>query len=104
MKAALDLAEAELGRWRGGERVSPSEQISLKEEEEKKAGQEKNLVLVSTLSASERQQFEEERQQLYAQLDEKDDEITSTTQELEQLKADMAQLDLVYFSYSITDS
>ena len=33
--------------------------------------------------------------QLYGQLDEKDDEITSTSQELEQLKADMAQFELV---------
>jgi kinesin family protein 5 len=95
LKAALDQAEAELERWRGGEHVSPSEQISLKGVEEKKTEQEKNMTVVSTLSASERQQFEEERQQLYAQLDEKDDEITSTAQELEQLKAEMAQLDLV---------
>ena len=54
-----------------------------------------NMPMKQTLSPLEREEFEVERQQLYGQLDEKDDEITSTSQELEQLKDDMAQFEVV---------
>ena len=75
--------------------MSPSEQYKLKDLMEKRMADKANMPMKQTLSPLEREEFEVERQQLYGQLDEKDDEITSTSQELEQLKADMAQFELV---------
>ncbi|XP_062518354.1 kinesin heavy chain-like [Corticium candelabrum] len=95
LRAALEQMEWELKRWRAGEHVSPSEQYKLKDLMEKRMADKANMPMKQTLSPLEREEFEVERQQLYGQLDEKDDEITSTSQELEQLKADMAQFELV---------
>ena len=95
LRAALEQMEWELKRWRAGEHVSPSEQCKLKDLMEKRMADKANMPMKQTLSPLEREEFEVERQQLYGQLDEKDDEITSTSQELEQLKADMAQFELV---------
>lgn len=97
IKGALAKAEAELSKWRGGETVNPDEQLRLEEldSEIPMSGSETNLAAAATgLSAAERalkktesaaaaSDFEREKMTLYAQLDEKDDEINNQSQQLE---------------------
>lgn len=95
IKGALAKAEAELAKWRGGETVNPDEQLRLEEldPEMPMSGSETNLAAAATgLSAAERAlkktetsaaDFEREKMTLYAQLDEKDDEINNQSQQLE---------------------
>ncbi|CAG0903839.1 unnamed protein product, partial [Darwinula stevensoni] len=119
LRAQLDRMQAELSRWRGGETVSADEQVNLKE-----AFQEANattpgaagdiipgsfpnalppappvpVVTVSALSGDERLTFEEERERLYKQLDDKDEEINQMSQMIEKLKDQMLEQEEVITS------
>ncbi|KFM80206.1 Kinesin heavy chain, partial [Stegodyphus mimosarum] len=102
LKSQLSRAEAELNRWRNGESVPQDEQLLTKDLEAS------TLSLSDTSSVTnipaaipqvssepvgndERVKFEEERMRLYAQLDEKDDEIDRQSQLIEKLKEQMLE-------------
>ncbi|PRD22634.1 UNVERIFIED_CONTAM: Kinesin heavy chain [Trichonephila clavipes] len=110
-KAQLTRAEYELSRWRNGlytngflsENVPHDEQLLMKDIMENSTTSltdnipvsniPANIVQVSAepLSNAERAKFEEERSRLYAQLDEKDDEIDRQSQLIEKLKEQMLE-------------
>ncbi|GIY70247.1 kinesin heavy chain [Caerostris darwini] len=102
-KAQLTRAEYELSRWRNGENVPHDEQLLMKDIMENSTTSltdnipvtniPVNIVQVSAepLSNAERVKFEEERSRLYAQLDEKDDEIDRQSQLIEKLKEQMLE-------------
>lgn len=48
-------------------------------------------IMLGSLSNEERQKLEEERERLYQQLDEKDEEINQTSQYMEKLKEQMME-------------
>jgi len=109
LKGKLEKLELELSRWRGGETVNPEEQVNLQEleavtpvaptPEVKKEGvllgpvpaTPSGGVMLGSLSNEERQKMEEERERLYQQLDEKDEEINQTSQYVEKLKEQMME-------------
>lgn len=106
LKGQLSRLELEVNRWRGGEAVPLEEQANLKDLEASTLSLSESVqnlsavpgltatdtrvlnVITSSepLSNEERMKFEEERTRLYAQLDEKDDEIDKYSQHLEKLK------------------
>lgn len=110
LRAQLQKAEQELTRWRGGESVPVDEQsgltrdldtstLSLSESVHNLSNVPAtgptlttNLAMLGGVAAAEpltneeRMIFEEERTRLYAQLDEKDDEIDRYSQQIEKLK------------------
>jgi kinesin family protein 5 len=105
LKGQLSRWELELNRWRGGESVPVDEQANLKDLEASTLSLSESVQNLSSvtgpvsvdtnishiitsepLSNEERMKFEEERTRLYAQLDEKDDEIDKYSQHLEKLK------------------
>ncbi|XP_015911040.1 kinesin heavy chain [Parasteatoda tepidariorum] len=103
-KAQLTRAEYELSRWRNGENVPHDEQLMMKDIMENSLTASLtdnipvnnlpvNIIQVSAepLSNAERVKFEEERSRLYAQLDEKDDEIDRQSQLIEKLKEQMLE-------------
>lgn len=53
--------------------------------------------MIGSLSNEERQKFEEERERLYQQLDEKDEEINQTSQYVEKLKEQLLEQEEVKF-------
>ncbi|XP_066998234.1 kinesin heavy chain [Anabrus simplex] len=109
LKGKLEKLELELSRWRSGETVNVEEQVNLQEPLEAvtpvapvpeiKA----DVVLgpmpatpgggmmIGSLSNEERQKLEEERESLYQQLDEKDEEINQQSQFVEKLKEQMLE-------------
>ncbi|XP_054285876.1 kinesin heavy chain isoform X2 [Macrosteles quadrilineatus] len=109
LKGKLEKLELELSRWRQGETVNPEEQVNLNETVEAVTPVapapeiKKDVVLgpmpatpgggimVGSLSNEERQKLEEERERLYQQLDEKDEEINQTSQYVEKLKEQMME-------------
>lgn len=54
-------------------------------------------IMFGSLSNEERQKLEEERERLYQQLDEKDEEINQQSQYVEKLKDQMMEQEEVYF-------
>ncbi|XP_065338530.1 kinesin heavy chain isoform X2 [Cloeon dipterum] len=107
LKGKLEKLEEELSRWRNGETVRVEEQVNLREEvgattpvaamTESEIVLEKNKasgplpaipggVMVGSISNEERLKLESERERLYLQLDEKDEEINQHTQMIEKLK------------------
>jgi len=98
MKALLDRYEAELARWRAGESVSAEEQALLKAAGDSLSSSASTQNLTSMLAPlptatlggsvtdDERLRWEEEKQKLYQQLDDKDDEINNQSQMLEMYK------------------
>ena len=106
LKGQLSRLEMEVNRWRGGESVPLDEQANLKDLEASTLSLSESVQNLSAvtgttvadiqisqlitssepLSNEERMKFEEERTRLYAQLDEKDDEIDKYSQHLEKLK------------------
>lgn len=104
MKGKLEKLELELSRWRSGETVNVEEQVNLQEPLEavtpvtQPPETKKEVVLgpmpatpgggimMGSLSNEERQKLEEERERLYQQLDEKDEEINQQSQYVEKLK------------------
>ncbi|GFV53732.1 kinesin heavy chain [Trichonephila clavipes] len=102
LKGQLSRAEAELNRWRNGESVPQDEQLLTKDLEASTLSLSDTssvtnipatIVQVSSepVGNDERVKFEEERIRLYAQLDEKDDEIDRQSQLIEKLKEQMLE-------------
>ncbi|EFN77765.1 Kinesin heavy chain [Harpegnathos saltator] len=107
-KAKVDKLEAELSRWRQGETVNPEEQVNLVEGPdvttpinvsiEGKLDDNSPMpatpgggLMAGSLSNEERQKLEEERERLYQQLDDKDEEINQQSQYVEKLKEQMEE-------------
>ncbi|KAF4520999.1 hypothetical protein B566_EDAN002495 [Ephemera danica] len=111
LKGQLERLEEELKRWRGGETVKAEEQVNLKDPVEAStpvtsmteseivekvskgpmAATPGGGVMLGSLSNEERQKLEEEREKLYLQLDEKDEEINQHSQLIEKLKDQMME-------------
>jgi len=109
LKGKLEKLELELSRWRSGETVNVEEQVNLQEPLEavtpvtQPPETKKDVVLgpmpatpgggimMGSLSNEERQKLEEERERLYQQLDEKDEEINQQSQYVEKLKDQMLE-------------
>ncbi|KAM9252278.1 kinesin heavy chain [Cariama cristata] len=101
LKETIGKLEAELSRWRSGEPVPETEQLSGAEVE---AGtgegtgtgptsetplNDNSSSIVIHISDEERHKYEEEIRKLYKQLDDKDDEINQQSQIMEKLKQQM---------------
>jgi len=106
LRGKLEKAEDELERWRKGETVSAEEQVSLKEDSSAPTPSEstttllvppppsatpKTIAMTSSLSSDERIRLEQERERLYLQLDEKDEEITQQCHLVEKLKEQLME-------------
>ncbi|GAB0093254.1 Kinesin-like protein [Sergentomyia squamirostris] len=103
LKGKVEKLEAELARWRAGETVSADEQINLHDPMEASTpnvdvteteivppapvpATPSGLTMIGSISAEERARFEGERERLYQQLDDKDEEINQHSQYVEKLK------------------
>lgn len=106
MKGKLEKLEAELARWRAGETVTADEQINLQEIMEasttnletaetdtRRANQlllpkarATAAIMEGSITNEERARLETERERLYQQLDDKDEEINQQSQYVEKLK------------------
>ncbi|KAF7278747.1 kinesin heavy chain [Rhynchophorus ferrugineus] len=110
LKGKVEILEQELSRWRAGETVKAEEQVNLNDINEAitpVTGMEESVVeppagpmpatpalmIGSTLGLEERQKLELERERLYQQLDEKDEEINQQSQYVEKLKEQMLEQD-----------
>ncbi|XP_053226751.1 kinesin heavy chain isoform X2 [Podarcis raffonei] len=94
LKETIAKLEAELGRWRNGENVPETEQLSDDEKVvpdtcDEMPVNDNNSSIVIRISDEERHKYEEEIRKLYKQLDDKDDEINQQSQLMEKLKAQM---------------
>ncbi|XP_026679188.1 kinesin heavy chain [Diaphorina citri] len=100
-KGKLEKLELELSRWRNGETVKEDEQVNLADPVDMAASIAPTPesapasilpaipgsgLMLGSLSNEERQKLEEERERLYQQLDEKDEEINQQSQYAEKLK------------------
>jgi len=91
LKALIDKLNSELGRWRAGQSVSADEQLVVKPDALSSSASTQNLtqmlapvpVMAGSVTDDERVRWEEEKQKLYQQLDDKDDEINNQAQMLE---------------------
>lgn len=115
LKGKVEALEAELARWRAGETVQEAEQINLKDVMEASTPNVVEVIaapvvpptlvpatpsglneMTGSISMDERQRFETERERLYLQLDDKDEEINQQSQYAEKLKEQiMEQEDLI---------
>ncbi|XP_037953601.1 kinesin heavy chain [Teleopsis dalmanni] len=101
LKGKVEKLELELARWRAGETVNAEEQINMDDlmeastpnlevETTKGAGPVPATpaagLMVGSISTEERARLEAERERLYQQLDEKDEEINQQSQYVENLK------------------
>lgn len=100
LKGKLEKLEAELARWRQGEKVDLNEQFNMADPMEASTpnveveivregpvpATPSGLALIGSISNDERQRLEAERETLYQQLDEKDEEINQQSQYVEKLK------------------
>ncbi|XP_049778944.1 kinesin heavy chain [Schistocerca cancellata] len=109
LKGKLEKLELELSRWRSGETVNVDEQVNLQEPLDAATPITQSIevkkddvlgpvpatpgggVMIGSLSNEERQKLEEEREKLYQQLDEKDEEINQQSQLVEKLKDQMLE-------------
>ncbi|XP_015174546.1 PREDICTED: kinesin heavy chain [Polistes dominula] len=106
LKGKVEKLEAELSRWRQGETVKPEEQVSLgtpdvitpiiasvegKIDDGPLPATPGGGLMAGSLSNEERQKLEEERERLYQQLDDKDEEINQQSQYVEKLKEQMEE-------------
>ncbi|XP_034275105.1 kinesin heavy chain isoform X3 [Pantherophis guttatus] len=94
LKETIAKLEAELGRWRNGENVPETEQLSDEEKVvpdtcDETPINDNNSSIVIRISDEERHKYEEEIRKLYKQLDDKDDEINQQSQLMEKLKEQM---------------
>ncbi|XP_065510277.1 kinesin heavy chain [Caloenas nicobarica] len=108
LKETIARLEAELSRWRSGEAVPETEQLSGAEEEagtgegtgegtgtgtgpsgDTPLDDNNGSSIVIRISEEERRKYEEEIRKLYKQLDDKDDEINQQSQIMEKLKQQM---------------
>ncbi|XP_053966992.1 kinesin heavy chain [Anastrepha obliqua] len=102
LKGKIEKLELELARWRAGETVNAEEQVNVDDVMEASTP---NLevetpapaagpvpatpaagLMVGSISSDERTRLEAERERLYQQLDEKDEEINQQSQYVENLK------------------
>ncbi|XP_056007351.1 kinesin heavy chain-like [Ostrea edulis] len=96
-KGLLEKCQAELQMWRAGQAVSVDEQVDMKastaslQEEEKPPQPAMTASVSSTVDENTKAQFEEEKLKLYAQLDDKDEEINELSQMIERLKEQMLE-------------
>ncbi|XP_015435579.1 PREDICTED: kinesin heavy chain isoform X2 [Dufourea novaeangliae] len=104
-KGKVEKLEAELSRWRQGETVKIEEQVNLVEAPDVTTPINVSIegkiddgpmpatpggsLMAGSLSNEERQKLEEERERLYQQLDDKDEEINQQSQYVEKLKEQM---------------
>jgi kinesin family member 5 len=103
LKGKLEKLEAELARWRAGEKVDENEQVNMADPMEASTpnvdvvevakvvegpvpATPSGLALVGSISNDERSGMEAERERLYQQLDDKDEEINQQSQYVEKLK------------------
>lgn len=99
LKGKLEKLELELARWRAGETVNLEEQININDVMEAStpnldvpeieipaALQKPPAPLEVSISNDERSRLEAERERLYQQLDDKDEEINQQSQYVEKLK------------------
>lgn len=104
LKGKLEKLEAELARWRAGEKVDLAEQVNTQDPMEAstpnvdaiepaaiaeapvRATPLSSLVLLGSISGDERARIEAEHERLYQQLDDKDEEINQQSQYVEKLK------------------
>ncbi|XP_003398982.1 kinesin heavy chain isoform X2 [Bombus affinis] len=102
LKGKVEKLEAELSRWRQGETVKLEEQFNLVEASDVTTPINMSIegklddgpmpatpggnLMAGSLSNEERQKLEEERERLYQQLDDKDEEINQQSQYVENLK------------------
>lgn len=102
LKGYVNRVELELNRWRTGDSVPQDEQANIKDLEASTLSLSKSVQNLSTVAApaaignvvygtleysnEEKMKFEEERTRLYAQLDEKDDELDKQSQLIERYK------------------
>ncbi|XP_050840757.1 kinesin heavy chain [Serinus canaria] len=100
LRESLARLEAELNRWRSGEAVPETEQLSEAEAgtgpgegqggvPEEPPLNDNSSSIVIHISDEERHKYEEEIRKLYKQLDDKDDEINQQSQIMEKLKQQM---------------
>ncbi|NWI23767.1 KIF5A protein, partial [Sula dactylatra] len=95
LKETIGKLEAELSRWRSGEAVPETEQLSGAEAEtgtgpvSETPLNDNSSSIVIHISDEERRKYEEEIRKLYKQLDDKDDEINQQSQIMEKLKQQM---------------
>ncbi|XP_029863001.1 kinesin heavy chain isoform X3 [Aquila chrysaetos chrysaetos] len=105
LKETIGKLEAELSRWRSGEAVPETEQLSGAEAEagtgegmgegtgtgpsDETPLNDNSSSIVIHISDEERRKYEEEIRKLYKQLDDKDDEINQQSQIMEKLKQQM---------------
>ncbi|KAG8585596.1 hypothetical protein GDO81_005084 [Engystomops pustulosus] len=94
MKETVQKLEAELSRWRNGENVPETEQLSDGEQIipdtcDETPVNDNNSSIVIRISEEERRKYEEEIRKMYKQLDDKDDEINQQSQLVEKLKQQM---------------
>jgi len=98
MRAIITAQEAELGRWRKGEDVPLTEQVNKEDRKTINDGMEQQKAAtvakaVAGLTPAEVQSFEEERNKLYKQLDERDEEIQNQCALNEQLQQQIVELE-----------
>jgi len=103
MRGKIEKMEGELARWRAGETVNSEEQFNLADPMEASTpnlevaevpaatlapvpATPSGLAMIGSISADERTRLEAERERLYQQLDEKDEEINQQSQLAEKLK------------------
>lgn len=95
LKAQVEKMETELARWRGGEKVSSEDQITVEMEKSMVSSMveepKKAAAPPAPMSNEVREAWEKEREQLYVSLDEKDDEINQHSQLAEKLKEQMLE-------------
>ncbi|XP_036425405.1 kinesin heavy chain-like [Colossoma macropomum] len=92
LKGVIEKLQTELNQWRNGVCVPVQEQLSG--EDQKEMGDStpvisSTLPSITTVTAVEKDQHEENLRNLYKQLDDKDDEINMQTQLAEKLKQQM---------------
>jgi len=95
IRAIVTAQEAELSRWRNGEDVPITEQVNKEDRKTINDGMEQQKVIskVTSLNPPETQSFEEERNKLYKQLDERDEEIQNQYTLNEQLQQQILELE-----------
>lgn len=101
LKGKLEKLEQELARWRAGEKVSADEQVNFQDIMEASTSNLETAeadttratlakpaapIMEGSISNEERARLEAERERLYQQLDDKDEEINQQSQYVEKLK------------------
>lgn len=91
LKAQLEKMDRELGRWRAGESVSTDEQVAIDMDASTTSQQLSQVLSVPISVDGDAAEWARERERLYQNLDEKDDEINHQSQLVEKLKEQMLE-------------